>query len=115
TVLFLVAEPLRNTGKYTMADLISFRLRGRGVRATAAVSTIAITLFYLIAQVVGVAALVNVLLPRFGDVVAIAVVGVLMLVYVLFGGMIATTWVQVIKAILLLVTSLALSLLVIAH
>ena len=115
TVLFLVAEPLRNTGKYTMADLISFRLRGRGVRATAAVSTIAITLFYLIAQMVGVAALVNVLLPRFGDVVAIAVVGVLMLVYVLFGGMIATTWVQVIKAILLLVTSLALSLLVIAH
>jgi cation/acetate symporter len=114
-VLFLVAEPLRNTGKYTMADLISFRLRGRGVRAIAAISTIAITLFYLIAQMVGISALVNVLLPRFGDVVAIVTVGVLMLVYVLFGGMIATTWVQIIKAVLLLATSLGLSLLVMAH
>jgi cation/acetate symporter len=114
-VLFLVAEPLRNTGKYTMADLISFRLRGRTVRAIAAVSTIAITLFYLIAQMVGISALVNVLLPRFGDVAAIFVVGVLMLVYVLFGGMIATTWVQIIKAILLLFTSIGLSLLVMAH
>lgn len=114
-VLFLVAEPLRNTGKYTMADLISFRLRGRTVRAVAAISTIAITLFYLIAQMVGVSALVNVLLPRFGDIAAIVVVGVLMLVYVLFGGMLATTWVQVIKAILLLFTSIALSLLVVAH
>ena len=110
-VLFLVAEPLRNTGKYTMADLISFRLRGRGVRAIAAVSTIAITLFYLIAQMVGISALVNVLLPRFGDVAAIVVVGVLMLVYVLFGGMLATTWVQIIKAVLLLFTSIGLSLL----
>ncbi len=114
-VLFLVAEPLRNTGKYTMADLISFRLRGRGVRAIAAISTIAITLFYLIAQMVGISALVNVLLPRFGDAVAIVTVGVLMLVYVLFGGMIATTWVQIIKAVLLLATSLGLSLLVMAH
>ena len=114
-VLFLVAEPLRNTGKYTMADLISFRLRGRGVRAIAAISTIAITLFYLIAQMVGISALVNLLLPRFGDVVAIVTVGVLMLVYVLFGGMLATTWVQIIKAVLLLATSLGLSLLVMAH
>ena len=70
-VLLLVAEPLRNTGKYTIADLMSFRLRGRGVRAIAAISTLAITLFYLIAQMVGGGALVNLLLPRFGDVVAI--------------------------------------------
>ncbi|HEY1869079.1 MAG TPA: hypothetical protein VGG70_12345, partial [Candidatus Cybelea sp.] len=101
-VLFLVAEPLRNTGKYTLADLMSFRLRGRGVRAIAAVSTLTITLFYLIAQMVGVGALVNLLLPRFTDVVAITVVGVLMLIYVLFGGMLATTWVQIIKAVLML-------------
>ncbi len=86
-VLFLVAEPLRNTGKFTVADLMSFRLRGRGVRAIAALSTLAITLFYLIAQMVGVSAIVNLLLPRFGDIVAIATVGVLMIVYVLFGGM----------------------------
>jgi cation/acetate symporter len=115
TVLFLVAEPLRNTGKYTLADLVSFRLRGRGVRATAALSTLAITLFFLIAQMVGVSALVDLLLPRLGDVAAIVVVGVLMLTYVLFGGMLATTWVQIITAGLLLVAALGLSLLVVVH
>jgi cation/acetate symporter len=115
TVLFLVAEPLRNTGKYTLTDLVSFRLRGRGVRATAALSTLTITLFYMIAQMVGVSALVNLLLPRLGDIVAIITVGVLMLIYVLFGGMLATTWVQIIKAVLILVTALGLTLLVMAH
>jgi cation/acetate symporter len=115
TVLLLVAEQLRNTGKYTMADLISFRLRGRGVRAIAAVSTLAITLFYMIAQMVGSGLIVNLLLPRFPDYIAIGVVGVLMLVYVLFGGMLATTWVQIIKAGLLIATALALSLLVMGH
>lgn len=111
-LLFLVAEPLRNAGKYTMADLISFRLRGRGVRAIAAISTLVITLFYMIAQMVGAGALVNLLLPQFSDTIAIILVGVLMLVYVLFGGMLATTWVQIIKAGLLLVTAIALSFLV---
>jgi cation/acetate symporter len=114
-VLFLVAEPLRNTGKYTVADLMSFRLRGRGVRAIAALSTLAITIFYLIAQMVGVSALVNLLLPQLGDIAGIVAVGVLVLVYVLFGGMIATTWVQTIKAGLLLITALALSLLAVRH
>lgn len=114
-VLLLVAEPLRNTGKYTMADLMSFRLRGRGVRAIAATSTLAITLLYLIAQMVGVSAIVNLLLPWLPDVVAIAVVGVLMLVYVIFGGMLATTWVQIIKAGLLLLTAIGLSLLAVRH
>ncbi|HEX3670366.1 MAG TPA: cation acetate symporter [Candidatus Cybelea sp.] len=114
-VLFLVAEPLRNTGKYTVADLMSFRLRGRGVRAIAALSTLAITLFYLIAQMVGVSAIVNLLLPRFGDVVAIVTVGVLMIVYVLFGGMLATTWVQIIKSGLLLLTTIGLALLAVGH
>jgi cation/acetate symporter len=115
TVLFLVAEPLRNTGKYTVADLVSFRLRGRGVRAIAALSTLAITLFFLIAQMVGVSALVNLLLPRLGDISAIVVVGLLMLTYVLFGGMLATTWVQIITAALLLSASVGLSFLVVAH
>lgn len=114
-VLFLVAEQLRNTGKYTMADLISFRLRGRGVRAIAAVSTLVITLFYMIAQMVGSGLIVNLLLPQFPDYVAITLVGILMLVYVLFGGMLATTWVQIIKAGLLLVTAIGLSLLVVIH
>jgi cation/acetate symporter len=114
-VLFLVAEPLRNAGKYTVADLVSLRLRGRTVRAISALSTLAITLFYLIAQMVGVSALVSLMLPSVGNVIAIVVVGVLMLVYVLFGGMLATTWVQIIKASLLLLTTLGLSLLVLAH
>ena len=114
-VLLLVAEPLRNTGKYTVADLMSFRLRGRGVRAIAAVSTLAITLFYLIAQMVGVSALVNLLLPKFGEVVGIVMVGVLMLVYVIFGGMLATTWVQIIKGGMLLLTALGLSVLALRH
>jgi cation/acetate symporter len=114
-VLFLVAEPLRNAGKYTLADLVSFRLRGRAVRAIAALSTLAITLFYLVAQMVGVSAMAYLLLPRVGDVIAIVCVGVLMLVYVLFGGMLATTWVQIIKAGLLLLTALGLSLLALGH
>jgi cation/acetate symporter len=114
-VLLLVAEQLRNTGKYTMADLISFRLRGRGVRAVAAVSTLVITLFYMIAQMVGSGALVELLLPQFSDVAAIVTTAALMLVYVLFGGMLATTWVQIIKAGLLLTTAIVLSLLVLLH
>ena len=114
-VLFLVAEQLRNTGKYTMADLISFRLRGRGVRAVAAISTLVITLFYMIAQMVGAGALVNLLLPQFSEVFAIIVVAAIMLVYVLFGGMLATTWVQIIKAGLLLTTAIVLSFLVLIH
>jgi cation/acetate symporter len=114
-VLFLVAEQLRNTGKYTMADLISFRLRGRGVRAISAISTLTITLFYMIAQMVGGGALINMMLPQFSGVFAIIAVAALMLIYVLFGGMLATTWVQIIKAGLLLCTALVLSVLVVAH
>jgi cation/acetate symporter len=114
-VLLLVAEPLRNIGKYTMADLVSFRLRGRAVRAIAALSTLSITIFYMIAEMVAGGALVNLLYPQLGDVVAIGAVGTLMLIYVLFGGMLATTWVQIIKSVLLLVTAIALSLLVLAH
>lgn len=114
-VLFLVAEPMRNIGKYTIGDVISFRLHGRSVRAIAAVSTLAITLFYMIAQMVGAGAVVTLLLPQFSDVAAIVVVGVLMLVYVLFGGMLATTWVQIIKAGLLLFTAVLLTIWVMAR
>jgi cation/acetate symporter len=111
-VLLLIAEQLRNTGKYTMADLISFRLRGRGVRAMAAISTLAISLFYMIAQMIGGGAVVHLLLPQFSEAFAIIVVAVLMLTYVFFGGMLATTWVQIIKAGLLVVSAVALSVLV---
>lgn len=109
TLLLLVAEPLRNTGKYTMADVISFRNRGRSVRAIAAASTLVITLFYMIAQLVGAGSLISALVPelRFGT--AIVAVGVVILLYVTVGGMLATTWVQIIKAALLLGASALLS------
>ena len=115
TVLLLVAEPLRNTGKYTMADVLSFRMHGRGVRAIAAISTLIITLFYMIAQMVGAGSLVTALIPTISNNVAIFGVGLLMLVYVIFGGMLATTWVQIIKAVLLLGATVLLSILVLAH
>jgi cation/acetate symporter len=115
TVLLLLAEPLRNTGRYTVADVIAFRLRGKTVRAIAAVTTLIITLFYMVAQMVGAGSLINLLVQRIDETYAIVIVGLLMLIYVLFGGMLATTWVQIIKAALLLGTSIALSLLVLAH
>ena len=115
TVLLLVAEPLRNTGKYTMADVLSFRMHGRGVRAVAAISTLVITLFYMVAQMVGAGSLISLLIPELTFNTAIIGVGVIMLVYVIFGGMLATTWVQIIKAVLLLGSTILLSILVIAH
>ncbi|UNX53674.1 cation acetate symporter [Georgenia sp. TF02-10] len=104
--LLLVAEPLRNTAKYTMADVLSFRMRQRPVRTAAATSTLAVTFFYLLAQMAGAGALVALLLgidSRAGQGAVIAVVGALMIVYVLVGGMKGTTWVQIIKAVLLIV------------
>jgi cation/acetate symporter len=115
TVLLLLAEPLRNTGRYTVADVIAFRLRGRSVRAIAAFTTLTITLFYMVAQMVGAGSLINLLVQRISETYAIVIVGLLMLIYVLYGGMLATTWVQIIKAALLLAASIALSLLVLAH
>ena len=103
--LLLVAELLRNTGKFTMADVLSFRLRQRPVRTAAAVSTLLVSLFYLLAQMVGAGSLVNLLLGVSGEAgqnLTIFVVGALMLVYVLVGGMKGTTWVQIIKAVLLI-------------
>jgi cation/acetate symporter len=104
--LLLVAEPLRNTGKYTMADVLSFRMRQRPVRTAAATSTLAVTFFYLLAQMAGAGGLVALLLGIDGAVgqsLVIAVVGALMIIYVLIGGMKGTTWVQIIKAVLLII------------
>lgn len=104
--LLLVAEMLRNTGKFTMADVLSFRLRQRPVRIAAATSTLAVSIFYLLAQMAGAGALVSLLLgidSKLGQSLVIAVVGVLMIFYVFIGGMKGTTWVQIIKATLLLI------------
>ncbi len=103
--LLLVAEPLRNTGKYTMADVLSFRTQQRPVRMAAAISTLMVSFFYLLAQMAGAGGLVSLLLGVKGSGMqnlVIALVGVLMIVYVLIGGMKGTTWVQMIKAILLI-------------
>ncbi|MEM7192968.1 MAG: cation acetate symporter, partial [Pseudomonadota bacterium] len=115
TVLLIVAEPLRNSGKFTMADVLAYRLRARPVRAMAALSTLIVTTFYMIAQMVGAGTLVKLLLPGVSYELAVIGVGVLMIVYVVFGGMLATTWVQITKAILLLGGSVMLSVLVMAQ
>lgn len=103
--LLLVAEMLRNTGKFTMADVLSFRLQEGPVRTAAALTTLAVSLFYLLAQMAGAGGLVALLLDisdKTGQSIVIAVVGVLMIIYVLVGGMKGTTWVQIIKAVLLI-------------
>ncbi|MBJ2121216.1 cation acetate symporter [Arthrobacter sp. MSA 4-2] len=103
--LLLVAELLRNTGKFTMADVLSFRLQQRPVRIAAAITTLAVCFFYLLAQMAGAGGLVSLLLgidDRIGQSLVIAVVGILMIIYVLIGGMKGTTWVQIIKAFLLI-------------
>ncbi|WP_066908939.1 solute symporter family protein [Millisia brevis] len=103
--LLLVAEMLRNTGKFTMADVLSFRLKERPVRTAAATSTLTVSLFYLLAQMAGAGGLVALLLnitDRTGQSIVIAVVGAVMILYVLIGGMKGTTWVQIIKAVLLI-------------
>ena len=115
TVLLLVAEPLRNTGRFTMADVLAFRLRRPVVRVVAATSTLTVSLFYMIAQMVGAGSLVSLLVPGIGFNTAIVGVGVLMLVYVVFGGMLATTWVQIVKAVLLMTGTILLSVLVMAR
>ncbi|MGH3431196.1 MAG: solute symporter family protein, partial [Thermocrispum sp.] len=103
--LLLVAELLRNTGRYTMGDVLSFRMRQRPVRAAAATSTLAVSFFYLLAQMAGAGGLVALLLgvedPGWQALV-IAVVGIIMITYVIIGGMRGTTWVQIIKAALLI-------------
>lgn len=100
-VLFLIAEPLRNLGKYTFADVVAFRLSQKPVRLAASVGTLSVVIFYLIAQMVGAGTLIK-LMFGFDYTVSVILVGAVMLALVLAGGMIATTWVQIIKASLLL-------------
>ena len=111
TVLFLLAERMRNAGKYTIADVLAFRLRQRPARVAAATGTLAVAGFYLIAQMVGAGALFNALAGVDYN-LAILLTGVFMLTYVIFGGMIATTWVQIIKAVLLMGGATAMTLFV---
>ncbi|WP_067479160.1 solute symporter family protein [Nocardia amamiensis] len=116
--LLLVAEMLRNTGKFTMADVLSFRLKEGPVRTAAALSTLTVSLFYLLAQMAGAGGLVALLLDisdKTGQSVVIAVVGVLMIVYVLVGGMKGTTWVQIIKAVLLIAGAALMTVMVFAE
>jgi cation/acetate symporter len=100
-IMFLMAERLRNLGKYTFADVVSYRLQQTPVRTLAASGTLVVVAFYLIAQMVGAGQLIK-LLFGLDYLWAVIIVGVLMICYVIFGGMIATTWVQIIKAVLLL-------------
>ena len=107
TVLLVIAEPCRNIGKYTLGDILAFRNDPKSAKTVAALSTITVSIFYLTAQMVGGGVLVKTLIGIDYEVSVIAV-GVLMLGYVLFGGMVATTWVQIIKAILLVTASIML-------
>src|ERR1700733_11709760 len=107
TVLLLIAETCRNIGKYTLGDILAFRNDHKTSKIVAALSTITVSIFYLTAQMVGGGVPVKTLIGIDYN-VSVIVVGVLMLAYVVFGGMVATTWVQIIKAVLLVVASLLL-------
>jgi cation/acetate symporter len=113
-IMFLMAEPLRNLGRFTFADVASYRLQATPIRAMAATGTLVTVAFYLIAQMVGAGQLIELLfgLPYL---YAVVFVGIMMIIYVTFGGMIATTWVQIIKAGLLLFGATLMSLLVLAQ
>ncbi|MBV9470005.1 MAG: cation/acetate symporter ActP [Abitibacteriaceae bacterium] len=113
-VMFLIAEPLRNLGKYTFADVVAYRLQVRPIRTTAAIGSIVTVIIYLIAQMVGAGSLIKLMFGLPYE-VALVVVGALMIAYVLFGGMLATTWVQIIKAVLLLGGATLLTLMTLAH
>ncbi|MFF9593315.1 cation acetate symporter [Streptomyces sp. NPDC014646] len=113
--LLLVAEPLRNSGRYTMGDVLAYRMRQRPVRTAAGVSTIVVSIFYLLAQMAGAGVLVALLLgitSDAGKILIVALVGVLMIVYVTIGGMKGTTWVQMVKAVLLIAGALLMTFLV---
>jgi cation/acetate symporter len=110
-VVCLIAEPLRNLGRFTFSDVVAFRLRQVPVRVAAAAGSLAVVAFYLIAQMVGAGNLIRLLFGLNYE-TAVLIVGIVMLAYGLFGGMIATTWVQIVKAILLLTGAFLLAILV---
>lgn len=113
-VMFLIAEPLRNLGTYTFADVVAYRMRQTPVRITSAIGTLAVVSFYLIAQMVGAGNLIKLLFGMDYE-LAVVIVGCVMLAYVIFGGMMATTWVQIIKAFLLLGGAILLAILVLSQ
>ncbi|WP_027910316.1 cation acetate symporter [Pseudomonas sp. URMO17WK12:I4] len=113
-ILFLIAERLRNLGKYTFADVASYRLKQKEIRTLSASGSLVVVAFYLIAQMVGAGKLIQ-LLFGLDYHVAVVLVGILMVMYVLFGGMLATTWVQIIKAVLLLSGASFMALMVMKH
>jgi cation/acetate symporter len=111
TVLFLLGERMRNSGKYTIADVLSFRMNQRPARAAAALGTLAVAGFYLIAQMVGAGVLINALVG-IGFELAVLITGAFMIIYIVAGGMLATSWVQIIKAVLLITATTVLTLFV---
>ncbi|MFI1471691.1 cation acetate symporter [Streptomyces wuyuanensis] len=113
--LLLVAEPLRNSGRFTMGDVLAYRMRQRPVRTAAGTSTIVVSIFYLLAQMAGAGVLVSLLLgitSDAGKITIVGLVGVLMILYVTIGGMKGTTWVQMVKAVLLIAGTLLITFLV---
>lgn len=113
-ILFLIAERLRNLGRYTFADVASYRLQQRPIRILSAMGSLVVVALYLIAQMVGAGKLIE-LLFGLNYHIAVVIVGILMVLYVLFGGMLATTWVQIIKAILLLAGATFMAVMVMKH
>ena len=114
-ILFLIAERLRNLGKYTYGDVVSFRLKQGPVRTMAAISSLIVVIWYLIGQAVGAGQLLHTLVPQMSYKLSIVIVGALIIIYVTFGGMKATTWVQIIKAGLLLGGATLMAIGVMAH
>jgi cation/acetate symporter len=112
-VLLFLAERMRNSGKYTLADVLAFRLRERPARMAAATGTLAVLLVYLVAQMVGAGVLIQALIG-ISFTPAVVIVGAFMLAYVIFGGMLATTWVQIIKAVILMAAGVLLTVMVLA-
>ncbi len=113
-IMFLIAEPLRNLGKYTFADVVAFRLKQRPIRIASSFGSLLTIALYLIAQIVGAGGLIKTLFGLPYE-LAVVLVGVVMTLYVLFGGMLATTWVQIIKAVLLLSGATVLVILTLSH
>ena len=114
-LLLVVAEPLRNVGRFTVADVVGFRMHGESVRIVSSIASLTIIVLYLIAQMVGVGIIVRSVLPGVDPALAIIVVGALMLGLVVFGGMLATTWVQIVKTGMLLTAAVVLAGFVLAH
>ncbi len=114
-LLLLLAEPLRNIGHFTIADVVGFRMHGETVRILSSAASLIIIVLYLVAQMVGIGIIVRSLIPGLQPAVAIVSVGAIMLALVVFGGMLATTWVQIVKVAMLFLSSLILAWLVMAH